>query len=151
VAGLFGPQRKGCRAERFDARRHVRTRKANRESLLDLTPRLATRRCEQFLSVPVVQVPVQEEKSRQMNRAGTQLVEDPGKPKGKTRDACPLQRGILTISEAFAAMGVERPASLVEVEASAFHLHQVFDDVCGGGSFGMHDDGNACEQFSVGE
>jgi len=40
---------------------------------------------------------------------------------------------------------------MVEVEAPAFHFHQVFDDVGAGDSFGLHDRRNAREQFGVGE
>src|SRR5882672_6862596 len=40
---------------------------------------------------------------------------------------------------------------MVEVEAPAFHFHQVFDDVGAGDSFGLHDLCNAREQFGVGE
>jgi hypothetical protein len=86
-----------------------------------------------------------------MNRAGAELMEYPRKPKRETRNARPLQRGILRVSEAFPAIRVKRRASLVEVEAPAFHFHQVFDDVRAGDSLGLHDLCNAREQLGIGE
>ena len=58
------------------------------------------------LRIFVVQVPLQEKKSGQMNRAALELVKRSRKPQDETRDPRPLQRGVLAVSEAFAAVGV---------------------------------------------
>src|SRR4029077_14952010 len=66
--------RAGSRAiERFDRRRYVRTRKSEREHLFERAPGHATRSAEQFLRVVVVQVPIEQEEPRQMNRAAAEL------------------------------------------------------------------------------
>jgi len=86
-----------------------------------------------------------------MNRAAAELIEHPREPQCEAGHPRPLQRGILGVSEPFLAIRVERRASLVEVEAPAFHFHQVFDDVGDGDAFGLYHRWNACEQFGIGE
>src|SRR5262245_57684363 len=120
------PGRTVCRsAERFDARRYVRTRKPRSKNPFELTSRRATRQSEQFLRIVVVKVPFEQKEPRQMNRAAAELVEHPRKPHRQARDARPLQRSVRAVSDALTTICIKRRTSLFEVEMPALDLHEV--------------------------